>query len=155
LEDLELKKKEDGSWKLKLPEGEVANLEQGALAGLARMEVFGLPIGKAAGSILTVMLWDMLRGMISGAIPTAIPQWAIPAIGSWVMTTKTVGGIVGSEIADAAGLILLVDAIQASPLSPRKLLSGVFKGQQLPETERETAEREATISDVADWLKTQ
>jgi len=104
--------------------------QAGALAGLARTEVFGLPIGRAAGALLAVGGWDALRGAVTGIAPTA-PAWAIPAAGAWVMNTKIVRGWVGSEIANAAGLILLADAFQASMFNPRGWMSRLTAGFKL------------------------
>ena len=153
MQDFELKRQEDGSYRGEI--GEVAELKQGVLSGLTRVELFGLPIGKAAGGILTVMGWDMLRGAVAGVIPAVMPDWLIPAIGSWVMTTKTVSGFVGSEVANTAGIILLVDALQASPLSPRKLLAGVLGSRHSSSTLGEQMEKETTYTDVVDFLKAQ
>jgi hypothetical protein len=128
----EMKKREDGKVLLDTPAEQVAELEQaGVLTGLARTEVFGLPAGKAAAALFAVGGWDALRGFIPGVIPAGVPEWVVPAIGAWAMSTKTVSGWVGSDAANAAGLILLADALQASPFSPRKLVRDLFSGIRL------------------------
>ena len=116
---------EDGKLVMK---AEDVELEQaGALAGLAGTKVFGLPIGRAAGALLAVGGWDALRGTLAGFVP-GVPAWAIPAAGAWAMSTKTVNGWVGSDIANAAGLILLADAFQASKLNPRQWIPQLTAG---------------------------
>ena len=153
---LRIEPQKDGSFRLVLPEGDVAQLEQGGiLSGLAKVKPFGLQVGKAAGAILTVMGWDAFHGFVAGAIPKKIPEWIIPAIGSWVMSTKMAGGFVGSEIANTAGIVLLVNAIEGSPFSPRKLLAGVFPGRQLPQSFEEAGAEKATVKDIAGWLQEQ
>ena len=136
-EQMTMEKNEQGVWEIKLPEatGE-AHLEAaraGVLEGFAKTEVFGIPIGAAAGGLLAVSIWDALRGFVGGAIPANIPQWAIPAVGAVVMNTKMMKGFIGSTTANTAGIILTADAIQAL-FNVRGLVSGLFKGAQLKQT---------------------
>jgi len=103
----------------------------GVLGGFAKTEIMGVPIGAAGVGLLTVGIWDALRGLLGGILPAQIPQWLIPAIGAWVVQTRIIKGWMGADAANAAGLILTADAFQASPFSPRKLVSGLVSGQGL------------------------
>jgi hypothetical protein len=119
-EVIELSKNaETGVWELNiealrkaLVPVETANLEAGAgiLGGIAQTKVFGIPIGAAAGGLLTAGAWDALSTFISGKF-TQIPNWAIPAAGSWV-TGKYFARFMGEGAANAASLLLAADAIQ-------------------------------------------
>jgi len=128
-------KVENGKLELtKAETGDEYRFEQKALEGLAKTEVFGIPVGAAAGGLLTVSAFDALRGLLAGAIPK-LPQWVIPAIGAWVVSTKTVKGFMGTTASNAAGLILTADAIQAI-YNVRGLVSGRVGGVKLEQTMR-------------------
>ena len=103
----------------------------GVLGGFAKTEIMGVPIGAAGVGLLTVGIWDALRGLLGGILPAQIPQWLIPVIGAWVVQTRIIKGWMGADAANAAGLILTADAFQASPFSPRKFVSGLVSGQGL------------------------
>jgi hypothetical protein len=109
----------------------VAELEQaGALEGLSRTEIFGIPVGQAAGGLLAVSVWDAIRGLLGGVPPAQIPAWMIPAIGAWVMSTRTIRGMLGRTASDTAGIILTADAVQAL-FNVRGLISGLVSGVRL------------------------
>uniref|UniRef100_A0A6M3KGG4 Uncharacterized protein n=1 Tax=viral metagenome TaxID=1070528 RepID=A0A6M3KGG4_9ZZZZ len=132
----ELIKKEDGSWEIKLPESEdTANLEAkaGILSSITGIKAFGIPVGEAAGGLLAVSVWDALRGLVGGVLPSQIPAWAIPAIGAWLMSTKQLQGMLGSTAANTAGIILTADTVQAL-FNVRGLISGLFNrsGKTVP-----------------------
>ena len=114
--------------------------QAGVLGGLAQIEVFGLPIGKTVGAMAIVGLVDAVRGLVSGMLPEMVTRnaWVIPAGMAWLMSTRQVQGWTGKQMADAAGLILLVDAFQASPFSPRTFVSGLLSGVKLGQTTRGT-----------------
>lgn len=123
---------EDGKLIMKPAEGETVKLEQraGALEGLTKFEVMGIPIGQAAGGLLVVSVWDAIRGLLGGILPAQIPQWLIPVIGAWVVNTKTMRGFLGNTAANAAGLILIADSVQAL-FNVRGLVSGLVGGVKL------------------------
>lgn len=104
--------------------GETAKLEAGAgiLGGIAQAKVFGIPVGEAAGGLLTASAWDAIAGFVSGRIP-AMPAWVIPAAGSFV-TGKYFGRFMGPGAANAGSLILAADAIQQF-FNIRGLISGL------------------------------
>jgi hypothetical protein len=130
-EVIELKKREDGTYAFELPAEQVAELEQaGVLEGISRTEIFGIPVGQAAGGLLAVSVWDAIRGLLSGVLPAQIPQWAIPAIGAWVMSTRTTQRMLGKTASDTAGIILTADAVQAL-FNVRGLISGLVSGVKL------------------------
>jgi hypothetical protein len=127
-EVIELKKREDGTYAFELPSGQVAELEQaGVLEGFSKTEVFGIPVGQAAGGLLAVSVWDAIRGLLSGVLPAQVPGWMIPAIGAWVMSTRTIQGMLGKTASDTAGIILTADAVQAL-FNVRGLISGLVSG---------------------------
>jgi hypothetical protein len=127
-EAIELKKREDGTYAFELPAEQVAELEQaGVLEGISKTEIFGIPIGQAAGGLLAVSVWDAIRGLLSGVLPAQIPGWMIPAIGAWVMSTRTIQGMLGKTASDTAGIILTADAVQAL-FNVRGLISGLVSG---------------------------
>ena len=107
--------------------------QAGVMGGFAKTEIMGVPIGAAAVGLLTVSVWDALRGLVGGALPAAIPQWLVPAIGSVVVQSKVIKGFMGADAANAAGLILTVDAIQAL-FNVRGLVSGLVGGVNLGQT---------------------
>ena len=102
----------------------------GALGGFAKTEVKGVPIGAAAVGLLTVSVWDAIRGLVGGALPAAIPQWLVPALGAAVVQSKMVKGFMGADATNAAALILMADAIQAL-FNVRGLVSGLVSGVKL------------------------
>jgi hypothetical protein len=130
-EVIELKKREDGTYGFELPGDQVAELEQaGVLEGISRTEVFGIPVGQAAGGLLAVSVWDAIRGLLAGVLPAQIPGWMVPAIGAWVMSTRTMQGMLGKTASDTAGIILTADAVQAL-FNVRGLISGLVSGVKL------------------------
>jgi hypothetical protein len=130
-EAIELKKREDGTYAFELPAEQVAELEQaGVLEGISRTEIFGIPVGQAAGGLLAVSVWDAIRGLLGGVLPAQIPQWAIPAIGAWAMSTRTIQGMLGKTASNTAGIILTADAVQAL-FNVRGLISGLVSGVRL------------------------
>ena len=109
----------------------------GVLGGFAKTEIMGVPIGAAGVGLLTVSLWDALRGLVGGALPAQIPQWLIPAFGAMVVQGKMVKGWMGADAANAAGLILTVDAIQAL-FNVRVIVSRLVGGMKFGQTMRGT-----------------
>ena len=105
----------------------------GLMGGFAKAEIMGVPIGAAGVGLLTVSAWDALRGLVGGALPAAIPQWLIPAIGAVVVQSKMIKGFMGPDAANAAGIILTADAIQAL-FNVRGLVSGLVGGVKLGQT---------------------
>ena len=105
----------------------------GALSGFAKTEVMGVPIGAAAVGLLTVSVWDALRGLVGGALPAQMPQWLIPAVGAAVVQSKMIKGWMGADASNAAGLILTADAIQAL-FNVRGIVSGLVGGVKLGQT---------------------
>jgi hypothetical protein len=127
-EVIELKKREDGTYAFELPAEQVAELEQaGVLEGISKTKIFGIPIGQAAGGLLAVSVWDAIRGLLSGVLPAQVPGWMVPAVGAWVMSTKTVQSMLGRTASDTAGIILTADAVQAL-FNVRGLISGLVSG---------------------------
>jgi len=107
----------------------------GVLGGFAKTEIMGVPIGAAGVGLLTVSLWDALRGLVGGALPAQIPQWLIPAFGAMVVQSKMIKGWMGADAANAAGLILTVDAIQAL-FNVRVIVSRLVGGMKFGQTMR-------------------
>ena len=116
----------------KKPEGTEVELhaQAGVLGGFAKTEIMGVPIGAAGVGLLTVSIWDALRGLVGGVLPAAIPAWLVPAIGAMVVQSKMIKGWMGADAANAAGLILTVDAIQAL-FNVRGIISGLVGGVKL------------------------
>ena len=121
------------------PQGAEVELhaQAGMLGGFAKTEIMGIPVGAAAVGLLTVGVWDAIRGLVGGALPAAIPAWLVPAIGAFVVQTRTIKGFMGTDAANAAGLILTADAIQAL-FNVRGLVSGLVGGVKLGQTMRGT-----------------
>jgi len=123
----------------------------GVLSGFAKTEIMGVPIGAAAVGLLTVSVWDALRGLVGGALPAQIPQWLIPAIGAMVVQSKPIKGFMGNDATNAAGLILTVDAIQAL-FDVRGIVSGLVSGVKLRQT-RPAGATSNNRQSVDDYLK--
>ena len=126
----------DGKLVMKPSEDETVNLEAarvGVLGGFAKTEFMGVPIGAAGVGLLTVSVWDALRGLLGGMLPAAIPAWLVPAIGAMVVQSRMIKGWMGADAANAAGLILTADAIQAL-FNVRGLVSNLTKGIRLGQT---------------------
>lgn len=123
-ETIELKKQEDGSFKLEMPGTDVAELKQGIMAGIAKTEVFGIPLGAAAGGLLTASVWDAIAGFVGGVVP-GLPLWVTPAVGALV-TKRWLSRFMGTDAANAGALILTADAIQQF-FNLRGLISGIIK----------------------------
>jgi len=115
----------------------LAKAQAGMLGGFAKTEIMGVPIGAAAVGLLTVSVWDALRGLLGGVLPEAIPAWLVPAIGAMVVQSKAIKDFMGADAANAAGLILTADAIQAL-FNVRGLVSGMVGGIKLEQTMRGT-----------------
>ena len=109
----------------------------GVLGGFAKTEIMGVPIGAAGIGLLTVSIWDAIRGLVGGVLPAAIPAWLVPAIGAMVVQSRMIKGWMGADAANAAGLILTVDAIQAL-FNVRGIVSGLVSGVKLGQTMRGT-----------------
>ena len=116
----------------KKPEGTEVELhaQAGVLGGFAKTEIMGVPIGAAGVGLLTVSIWDALRGLVGGVLPAAIPAWLVPAIGAMVVQSKMIKGWMGADAANAAGLILTAEAIQTL-FNVRGLVSGLVRGVKL------------------------
>ena len=108
-------------------------VQAGALGGFVKADIMGVPIGAAAVGLLTVSVWNAIRGLFGGALPAAIPVWLIPAIGAMVVQSKVVKGFMGEDAANAAGLILTADAIQLL-FNVRELVSRMVGGVKLKQT---------------------
>ena len=118
------------------PEGTEVELHAaraGVLSGFAKTEIMGVPIGAAGVGLLTVSVWDAIRGLVGGALPAQIPQWLIPAIGAAVVQSKMIKGFMGADASNAAGLILTADAIQAL-FDVRGVVSGLVSGVKFRQT---------------------
>ena len=124
----------------------------GVLGGFAKTEIMGVPIGAAGVGLLTVSVWDAIRGLVGGALPAAIPGWLVPAIGAMVVQSKAIKGFMGADAANAAGLILTVDAIQAL-FNVRGLVSGMVGGVRLKQTK--TIGGGSTTESADEYLKAQ
>ena len=109
----------------------------GVLSDFAETKVMGVPVGAAAAGLLTVSVWDAIRGLVGGALPAQIPQWLIPAVGAVVVQSKMVEGWMGTDASNAAGLILTADAIQAL-FNVRGIVSGLVGRIKLHQTMRGT-----------------
>ena len=107
--------------------------QAGALSGFAKTEIMGVPIGAAGIGLLTVSVWDALRGLVGGVLPAAIPAWLIPVIGAMVVQSKAIKGFMGADAANAAGLILTADAIQAL-FNVKGIVSGLVGGVRFGQT---------------------
>ena len=121
------------------PEGTKVELHAraGVLGGIAQTKIMGVPIGAAGVGLLTVSIWDAIRGLVGGALPSQIPQWLVPAIGAYVVQTRPIKGIMGADAANAAGLILTADAIQAL-FNVRGVISGLVGGMKFGQAMRGT-----------------
>ena len=111
-------------------ETDVELYQAGVLGGVAKTQVFGIPIGAAGVGLLTVSIWDAIRGLVGGALPAAIPVWLVPAIGAMAVQSRMVKGWMGTDAANAAGLILTADAIQAL-FNVRGIISRLVGGIKL------------------------
>jgi len=123
----------------------------GVLSGFAKTEIMGVPIGAAAVGLLTVSVWNALRGLVGGVLPAAIPSWLIPAIGAAVVQSKMIKGFMGADASNAAGLILTVDAIQ-SLFNVRGVVSDLVGGVKFRQTRAAGATGNNSQS-VDDYLK--
>jgi len=129
---------EKGLLVIETSEEKEVNLEAakaGVLGGFAKTEIMGVPIGAAGVGLLTVSVWDAIRGLVGGMLPAAIPGWLVPAIGAMVVQSRMIKGWMGSDASNAAGLILTADAIQAL-FNVRGVVSGLVKGVSLGQTMR-------------------
>ena len=109
----------------------------GVLGGFAKTEIMGVPIGAAGVGLLTVSLWDALKGLVGGALPAQIPQWLISAFGAMVVQSRMVKGWMGADAANAAGLILTAEAIQAL-FNVRDIVSRLVGGMKFGQTMKGT-----------------
>lgn len=130
MSEFALKQSPDGqSWTIETPKPEVvkpsADLHAGMFGGIASTQVFGMPIGSAAGGLLTAGLWDAASGLLAGKLP-AIPGFVMPAVGA-VVTKRFLSRYVGEGVANAGALILTADALQHI-FNLRGLLAGLVGG---------------------------
>ena len=125
----------------------------GILSGFAKTEIMGVPIGAAGGGLLIAGVWDAIRGLVGGKLPTNIPAWLIPAVGAAVVQSKSVKLRIGDAAANAAGLILTADAIQAL-FNVRGVISGLVSGVKFRQTGAAGATGNNSQS-VDEYLKTQ
>ena len=109
---------------------ELHRAQASVLSGFAESEVMSVPIGAAGTGLLIVSAWDAIRGLVGGKLPTNIPQWVIPAVGAMAVQSKFVKPRIGDAAANAAGLILTADAIQAL-FNVRGIISGLVSGVKL------------------------
>ena len=136
MRELVMTKNENGEQVFQISEPEeTVSLAQksGILGNFAKTEIMGIPIGSAAVGLLTVSVWDAIRGLVGGMLPAAIPAWAVPAIGAAVVQSKMIKGFMGADASNAAGLILTADAIQAL-FNVRGVVSGLVGGVNLGQT---------------------
>lgn len=126
----------------------------GALSDIAKTEFMGVPIGSAAIGLLIVSAWDAIRGLIGGTIPTTIPQWIIPVVGAVVVQSRPVKGFLGKDAANAAGLILTADAIQAL-FNVRGLISGIVGGVKMGQVSPVGSVTSERSQGVDDYLRAQ
>lgn len=126
---------EEGHWRMTeegaAPIEEAADsaklMQAGALAGIAKMEIFGVPAGAAAVGLLTASVWDAIAGFAKGTVGN-LPNWVVPAVGAMV-TAQWFPRFLGRDAANAGALILTADAIQQI-FDLRGLISGRFGGMQ-------------------------
>ena len=104
--------------------------QAGVLSGFAKTDIMGVPIGAAGVGLLTVSVWDAIRGLVGGVLPAAIPAWLVPAIGAMVVQSKLIKGWMGADASNAAGLILTAEAIQTF-FDVRGVVSGLVSGIKL------------------------
>ena len=116
----------------KKPEGTEVELhaKAGVLGGFTKTEIMGVPAGAAGIGLLIVGAWDAIRGLVGGKLPANIPQWVIPFVGAMAVQSKFVKPRIGDAAANAAGLILTADAIQAL-FNVRGIVSGLVSGVKL------------------------
>ena len=124
----------------------------GVLGGFAKTEIMGVPIGAAGVGLLTVGVWDAIRGLVGRVLPAAIPSWLIPALGAAVVQSKRVKGFMGTDAANAAALILTADAIQ-SLFNVRGVVSGLVSRVKLGQVT--PAGGGGTAQSVDQYLKAQ
>ena len=132
---------------------ELHRAQAGVLGGFAETEVMGVPIGAAGAGLLIVSVWDAIRGLVGGKLPANIPQWVIPFAGAMAVQSKFVKPKIGDAAANAAGLILTADAIQAL-FDVRKLISGLVSKAPVQLQQTQAAGGGSTSQTVDDYLKT-
>ena len=135
-------------------EVELHRAQAGVLGGFAKTEIMGVPIGAAGVGLLTVSIWDALRGLVGGVLPAAIPAWLVPAIGAMVVQSKMIKGWMGADAANAAGLILTADAIQAL-FNVRGIISGLVGGVKFGQVRPAGSVGGNTTQSVDQYLKAQ
>ena len=141
-------KKDEGT------EVELHRARAGVLGGFAETEVMGVPIGAAGIGLLIVSVWDAIRGLVGGKLPANTPQWLIPAVGAMAVQSKFVKPRIGDAAANAAGLILTADAIQAL-FNVRGLVSGLVNKTQVQFQQTQAAGGGSTSQTVDAYLEAQ
>ena len=139
------------------PEGTEVKLHAagaGVLGGFAKTEIMGVPIGAAGVGLLTVGIWDALRGLVGGVLPAAIPAWLVPAIGAMAVQSRMIKGWMGSNAANAAGLILTVDAIQTL-FDVRGIVSKLVSGIKFRQVKPAGSVGENTTQSIDQYLAAQ
>ena len=141
-------KKEEGA------EVELHRAQAGVLGSFTKAEVMGVPIGAAGIGLLIVGAWDAIRGLVGGKLPGNTPQWLIPAVGAMAVQSKFVKPKIGDAAANAAGLILAVDAIQAL-FDVRGLVSRLVNKTKVQLEQTQAAGGGGTSQTVDAYLKAQ
>ena len=136
------------------PEVELHRAQAGILGGFTSTEVMGVPVGAAAIGLLVVSAWDAIRGLVGGKLPANIPAWLIPAVGAMAVQSKFVKPRIGDAAANAAGLILTADAIQAL-FNVRGLVSGLVNKVPVKLQQTQAAGGGSTSQSVDAYLKAQ
>ena len=133
---------------------ELHRARAGILGGFTGTKVMGIPVGAAGVGLLTVSAWDAVRGLVSGKLPANIPAWLIPAGGAMVVQSKFIKPKIGEAAANAAGLILTVDAIQTL-FNVRGLVSGLVNKVPVKLQQTQAAGGGSTPQTVDAYLKAQ
>ena len=139
-------KKDEGT------ELELHRAQAGILGGFAETKVMGIPIGAAGIGLLIISGWDAIRGLVGGRLPANIPQWLIPAAGAMAVQSKFVKPRIGDTAANAAGLILTADAIQAL-FNVRGLVSRLVNKTSVQPGRTQVASSGSTPQTVDAYLK--
>ena len=141
-------KKDEGN------EVELHRAQAGILGGLTETKPMGVPIGAAGIGLLIVRTWDAIRGLVGGKLPANIPAWLIPAGGAMVVQSKFIKPKIGEAAANAAGLILTVDAIQTL-FNVRGLVSRLVNKTPIKFQQTQAAGGDSTSQTVDAYLKAQ
>ena len=131
---------------------ELHRAQAGILGGFTETKPMGVPIGAAGIGLLIISGWDAIRGLVGGRLPANIPQWLIPAAGAMAVQSKFVKPRIGDTAANAAGLILTADAIQAL-FNVRGLVSGWVSKTPVQLQQTQAAGGGSTSQTVDAYLK--